>query len=621
MQKVPNERAYAQQLFAESKYFEALNVLEQLLSVSELAGDWNESANILLLCSNIYAVQGDLNLATQYCSDALERAKRASPNNPFIATILLKIGVLHNKQSNYYLALEFYSQSMLLFKAIGSKTDVAKCAINMGNVHLQLGNYSAAIDNYFHALSVDDILETNTLASQLLNNLGTVYLKLEDFDSSIKYFQQGLHYADLENNIKAKAASTGNIGGVYYNWGNYKTALTYFLQAIELHRLFDDKSSEAVVLNNIGLCFRGLGEFENAITYFNKAVELNVLVNDQGGLAFSYGNLGALFVEERYASYDYQKAEKYLTQAVEINTRVGAKSDAKENYLALADLYFQMDQGKQAYEFYKRYHELEKLLLNEDAKKKAEQLDYERKTVQRDKDLAIERAKHDATQALLYNVLPPSIAQKMLEGTTLIADKLNNVSVLFADIVNFTQLSQNTSAEDLIVGLDKIFSEFDVLVEKYNLEKIKTIGDAYMVVSGAPTPREDHAQAMALLALEMQNAINNFQARATGEALQIRIGIHCGDVVAGVIGKKKFAYDLWGDAVNIASRMESTGVATKIQISQQFAEVLASAQAPLSHSETISLNIHNTALTLEPRGLIEIKGKGLMQTYFVEQGL
>ena len=139
-----------------------------------------------------------------------------------------------------------------------------------------------------------------------------------------------------------------------------------------------------------------------------------------------------------------------------------------------------------------------------------------------------------------------------------------------------------------------------------------------MVVSGAPTPREDHAHTMALLALEMQNTINNFQARAPGEALQIRIGIHCGDVVADVIGKKKFAYDLWGDAVNLASRMESTGVASKIQISQQFAEVLTSAQAPLSSSETTHLVVESTSLRVVPRGLVEVKGKGLMQTYFIE---
>ena len=247
-------------------------------------------------------------------------------------------------------------------------------------------------------------------------------------------------------------------------------------------------------------------------------------------------------------------------------------------------------------------------MQNEEAIKHAEQLDYERKTADRDKQAAVERAKHDATIQLLHNVLPPSIASKMLDGATLIAEKLDNVSVLFADIVNFTKLSQIISAEDLVAGLDRIFTEFDALAEKHGLEKIKTIGDSYMVVGGAPDPRVDHAEAIAQMAFDMMHAMKQFTSIATGESITIRIGIHCGDVVAGVIGKKKFAYDLWGDAVNTASRMESHGESGKIHISQEFKNILVN-----------QCTRTNQALQFrfEDREPFYIKGKGIMNTYFL----
>ncbi|MBK9249558.1 MAG: adenylate/guanylate cyclase domain-containing protein [Ignavibacteria bacterium] len=181
------------------------------------------------------------------------------------------------------------------------------------------------------------------------------------------------------------------------------------------------------------------------------------------------------------------------------------------------------------------------------------------------------------------------------------------MSVLFADIVNFTKLSQRITPEELVEGLDRIFSTLDALAEKYGLEKIKTIGDAYMVVSGAPIPRSDHAEAMAYFALEMMEAMKEFRSISTGEEIQLRIGIHSGEVVAGVIGKKKFAYDLWGDAVNTASRMESHGEAGKIHVSEEFMRALS-----LS-SPTSPMSLH-----FQERGDMDIKGKGMMKTYFLE---
>ena len=207
----------------------------------------------------------------------------------------------------------------------------------------------------------------------------------------------------------------------------------------------------------------------------------------------------------------------------------------------------------------------------------------------------VEREK---AERLLRNILPNSIAARLKDRHETIADSFPEVSVLFADIVGFTDLSSRVGASELVVMLNEIFSRFDSLAETHGLEKIKTIGDAYMVVAGLPEHREDHAEAISAMGLDMQRALDEFNA-AHGTTLSIRIGINTGPVVAGVIGKKKFIYDLWGDAVNIASRMESSGVPGRVQI-----------------SETTWAKLNGT-FDVEDRGLIKVKGKGEMKTYLL----
>jgi adenylate cyclase len=212
------------------------------------------------------------------------------------------------------------------------------------------------------------------------------------------------------------------------------------------------------------------------------------------------------------------------------------------------------------------------------------------------------------SEQLLLGILPKSIADRLKHRGETFGDRVINdedlvdsfptATILFADLVNFTQLSSCRSAIALIGLLNQIFSAFDKLAEHHGLEKIKTIGDAYMVVGGVPIARDDHAEAIANMALDMLEAIERFN-QTQGESLSLRIGISTGPVVAGVIGTKKFSYDLWGDAVNTASRMESQGVPNRIQISEATRELLGD------------------RFSLEARGPIEVKGKGQMNVYFL----
>lgn len=209
------------------------------------------------------------------------------------------------------------------------------------------------------------------------------------------------------------------------------------------------------------------------------------------------------------------------------------------------------------------------------------------------------RLAQEKSERLLLNILPAKIAEKLKKSEGSIASRFESATVLFADIVGFTSLAARISPLELVSLLNQIFSDFDKLTEKHSLEKIKTIGDAYMVAGGLPVPREDHAEAIADMALDMQSAIANFQTDI-GASFAIRIGIHTGPVVAGVIGTKKFTYDLWGDTVNVASRMESLGLPGYIQVTAAIWELL------------------KDKYVFEERGAISVKGKGDLITYWLK---
>jgi guanylate cyclase len=199
---------------------------------------------------------------------------------------------------------------------------------------------------------------------------------------------------------------------------------------------------------------------------------------------------------------------------------------------------------------------------------------------------------------LLLNILPRSIADRLKAETRTIADQFSSASILFADVVDFTPLAERLPPAEVVGVLDRLFSHFDELAERYGLEKIKTIGDCYMAAAGVPSPRPDHARALALMALDMHAAMRSVD-EVGHLGLELRVGINSGPVVAGVIGRKRFLYDLWGDAVNTASRMESHGTSGRIQITRATKELL------------------EDEFVCEPRGTISVKGKGEVEVWYL----
>jgi len=208
-------------------------------------------------------------------------------------------------------------------------------------------------------------------------------------------------------------------------------------------------------------------------------------------------------------------------------------------------------------------------------------------------------SEYERSERLLTNILPATIAQRLKDPSrNIIADKYDDASILFADIAGYTKRASDTAPTELVRFLDRLYTDLDALVDRHGLEKVKTSGDSYMVVSGVPEPRDDHIEALACLALDMAEAVAGLK-DPQGREVPLRIGLAAGPVVAGVVGARKFFYDVWGDAVNVAARMETTDVEGRIQVPHDVYERL------------------NHAFLLEERGEVDIKGKGVMHTWYL----
>jgi class 3 adenylate cyclase len=216
-----------------------------------------------------------------------------------------------------------------------------------------------------------------------------------------------------------------------------------------------------------------------------------------------------------------------------------------------------------------------------------------------EKQKVIAEEQRKKSDDLLLNILPAEIAEELKTSGSSEARSYNNVTVIFTDFVNFTEISSNLNPKELVSEIDRNFKAFDLIIEKHNIEKIKTIGDAYMAVCGLPVETDDHAERAILAAIDIRDYIE--ENKKNGGLFEVRIGVHSGPVVAGIVGIKKFAYDIWGDTVNTASRMESNSIPNKINISGD------------------SFELVKDIFSCEHRGKIEAKGKGEVDMYFVER--
>ncbi|MBS1536603.1 MAG: tetratricopeptide repeat protein [Bacteroidetes bacterium] len=556
-------------------------------------------AKALIALANIHWRRGQLDTAQAFAENGLAVAEEYN-----LLEIKAKawniIGNVNRSHGSFDKALEYFAQSLATHEELGEKLNASLIIGNIGIVYNSIGTYDKALEYFGKALAIHEELGDKSGEANVTANIGSVYLNLGSYDKALEYFATSLVVHEELGAKSSVALVTGNIGVVCQFLGDYTKALEYYGKALATFEELVDKSGIARITGNIGIVYNSLDDYDKALEYFKKALATHEELGDKSDVARVTGNIGAIYASEKFDGYDAEIAEEFLLKAVAISNEIGAKGFLVVQYLSLADLYESKKQDREALIYYKKYIEMKDEVQVEEIKKQAE-------AKEREKTLAVERALAQATNDILANILPATITERLLKGEKKIADTYENVSVLFVDIVGFTQMSAKLPASELIDILDIIFTRFDIICKKYGLEKIKTIGDAYMAVCGAPIECNNHAELTALAAFEMLENCAVEQRFSVPITIGFRIGLHSGSVVAGIIGENKYSYDLWGDAVNTASRMESHGEAERVHVSEEFRTAL------------ISTALNELPIQFIPRGEMDIKGKGMMKTYFLEK--
>lgn len=562
-----------------------------------------------------------------------------------IANAFMEIGINYGfGKADYHKALVYYYKALKIYKESGDLKSVAVILSNVGVAYIGQSNYPRAMAYLLKALKTNEAIGNKKNISDNLANIGLIYLYLSEYSKALEYNNKALKLYDKFGNKQGKNIVLINNGIIYYNQKDYSKALENYLKALDISEELGNINNKALLLNNIGGVYVEKKDLYKALYYYQSALELNRKLNANLGIALTLGNIGGVYyrltndgngqaldkVTAGNKTIALDKAKIYTDSSIVVFKQIGDLSNLIYFYRQLSDIQTAMADYSGALQSYKSYSTLKDSVFNLEKDKKLTQsaMQYEfnkkvalAKAEQEKKDIRQRNIRNiiaggltgslifltivyrqrnkvkrerNRSDNLLLNILPLEVAEELKHTGEAQAKQFNNVTVLFTDFVNFTGISEQMSPTELVGEIHKNFKAFDEIVERHGLEKIKTIGDAYMAVCGLPNERADHAQQVIKAAIEIRNYIEE-----NNGIFQIRIGVNSGSVVAGIVGIKKYAYDIWGDTVNTANRIESNGKPGKINISGNTYELV------------------KDYFKCEYRGKITVKGKGKIDMYFV----
>ncbi len=559
---------------------------------------------------------GNYYQALEYASTSLTIAEKYLPDE--VIGALNTMGIVYLDLNLYDKALEYFSQILESPDKIKLDKSSAGSAVNIGLVYAHMGSYDTALKFYEAALVVLEEIGDDDFRANVLANIASLYKRIGSQEKALEYAFKTLSLLQ-KNEDRDLSNVYGIIASIYTTTGEHTIALEYYEKALANAKELGLQSKIASYLGSIGQFYQEIGFYAKAIEYVSESLMMFLELDNKQGIAITKGMLGRTYGSIDFEGYDPKKGEEYLLESIAVCTEMGDKANIYEGHSFIAEVYKNEHRWQEALEHYQQYITIRDELNSEEAKKQANLMEQRRQTAEREKEIALAKAtaaaKLSATTNLLHKVLPESISTRMIEGEENIADFFPNVSILFADIAGFTPISADMPAFVVIRFLNHIFREFDRIMQKHGCEKIKTIGDGYMAVAGAPIECADHAERIMAAAFEMQETIQlpeEFgEYLPDGASFGIRIGLHTGSVVAGVIGDERFVWDVYSDAVNTAARMESHGEADKIHVSHDFVRLLQNRFAATKNT--------NHGIAFVKRGEMEIKGKGIMKTYFLER--
>ena len=586
------------------------------LSLIYKEGKLEGNAKIELLLKLSFNEINDFQKSIKY-ADELIALSYEEENYKSLSNGYLIKGNIHRKVGNLESALEALLKSAEVAVKAESLEREGAAYLSIADVYSIIENYNNAEIYYNKAIvSLRKINDSLRLASALLN-AGDTYFTNKKYDAALQNFaESGLIFKKI-NFLNGTAYNLGNVGMVYAEQGNDALAEKNIQEAIKILEEFQDYSPISVYLTYMSDIYLRKNDIRKALSYAKRGLKLAEKHELKKEIGDANLKLSQLYekIGNQTKAYNHYKDHIVYRDSVKNIEIVQQQANLETQYQVA------QNQIKTDYEISQKQAEVdlkqaEVTLLNQEKKNQrivviatavalfligilAIGLFRRNKFIQRTKQI-IEKEK-DRSDNLLLNILPEETAQELKEKGKVAAKQFNAVSVLFTDFKGFTQYSENLSPQALVETIGFYFSKFDEIIEKHGLEKIKTIGDAYMCAGGLPFPSEDHAHKMVRAAFEIAEFVDETKKNenATEKIFDIRIGINSGPVVAGVVGSKKFAYDIWGDTVNVASRMESMSEPGKINISENTYALI------------------KEDFDCEYRGEIEAKNRGKLKMYFV----
>lgn len=531
--------------------------------------------------------------------------------------LLIHTGETYLQMGDYPRAMNYFLKASDLAVHKGTDQEKADCLMGMGGVYSAQGDLVHTLEYYNKALRLYEMAKTELSIVRTLTNIGHIYFESGDVNGAKQNYENALQRAQAIGNSRSVAENLSNIGNVYAELEHMGKALEYQFMALGMYRQMNATNLTANVLGNIGTTFLVIaadsskelpvdrnipstrpGVLRKAIEYLQKSIdmlgqthELRTLQQFQENLAAAYainGNYQQAYdlyqssvsiKDSLFSAQNALKMAKLITQKeVEMKDQQIRFSNLRFLFLLAITLLVLLIAVLVFVSFRRQRTindalELSNTLLGEEKKK---------------------------SDDLLLNILPAEVADELKASGTVNARQYDSVTVMLTDFVNFTVAGERMHPRQLLHELHECFKEFDRIAERHGVEKIKTIGDAYLAVCGLPVELPDHAQKMVAAALEIHEFMRRRHERMGDETFGLRIGIHSGTVVAGVVGYKKYAYDIWGDTVNTAARMEQNCEPDRINISE------ATYQLVKGHYHCIH------------RGKIEAKNKGTLDMYYVD---
>lgn len=514
------------------------------------------------------------------------------------------LGKFHiGAHSEYSMAIPALLQSLSTFEEIDDSLGIAKCYMQLGLISYITQYFEDAIKNFKLSLQYYNHATSNYL-------MAISYTELDDFDKAKHYFKLAIHEYKEINRPKSLSECYMYLGRMYAQESRFDSAHYYLKKAIRNQKMNFHAGELSRPYALISEYFYETHQQDSAFYYANTSLDLTKKGDDQLSAIIATKILSQIYEDRK----QFEKAHHTLQLHYKLKNEnmLGSTKQKIAEMQSMFDFKKKMAEEKQRHlEEIRKENRFKYILMISGvffimiAGGLWSRLQYVRKS-----KAALQHEKN-ISESLLLNILPVEIAQELKEKGVAQARNFEKVSVLFTDFVKFTEFSAKLSASELVFEINQCFKAFDHIIERYRIEKIKTIGDAYMAAGGLPVPTDDSIKNTVLAALEMQDFITKRKEELNSKgrpAFEMRVGIHTGPVVSGIVGVKKFQYDIWGDTVNTASRMETHGDIAKVNLSNDTYKLIKNTRIE---------GTDDLLFTFESRGKIQVKGKGELKMWFV----